>query len=488
VSKISSFMAPQPAAAAIENEPAPRGAEQSGQSFERMLDDHGWQKTPMQAASNATTTQKSATAQNGPATAAGELQAGAPAVGVADSAAQPSTSAPEQPVRAGKKNGDLDPSVLLLALPVLVATATQPPLVAVSATLAQAAATPPQTGLAASEIAPKLVASAQTESPAAKSQKVVIQAGEPIASVPATHDFLALADAKASAQTTSAPSEKNSGRDATHGTASTSKILTPAQIAIRQAAAPVMSNSGTSAALHPSAMTPARNESPGGPQTTHVETREAGSQSARLSAATARHSADTSDEGGNRQSDSREPQTSFNIEFTAGDAPALTSADKLATPEARPHAAALIDQVVEAAEKMRSDGRVHAEMQVRLQDGQQVTVRLTMQRGEVHALFRTESQPLREALEQHWAAFSTRSADGAVRSITPVFESPGAQGDMLDLNQQRNRREQPMFLQNEFLETEWRPGAGRAIAPAASNTSAGSVAPAKTASSRTIYA
>src|SRR5207302_4081437 len=100
--------------------------------------------------------------------------------------------------------------------------------------------------------------------------------------------------------------------------------------------------------------------------------------------------------------------------------------------------------------------------------------------GEVHALFRTESQPLREALEQQWAVFSTRSADAGLRSITPVFESPGAQGDMLDLNQQRNRREQPMFLQNEFPETEWRPGARRAIASAATVA-------ADPASSRTIY-
>lgn len=103
----------------------------------------------------------------------------------------------------------------------------------------------------------------------------------------------------------------------------------------------------------------------------------------------------------------------------------------------------VLNTVTEAIERLQSDGRTNVEMQIKLRDGEQVTVKLQMQAGEVRTIFKTDSSELREAISRAWSNFSSSSAERGVRVTTPVFESPGAQPGLNDFNNQRHdRREQ----------------------------------------------
>jgi hypothetical protein len=91
-------------------------------------------------------------------------------------------------------------------------------------------------------------------------------------------------------------------------------------------------------------------------------------------------------------------------------------------------ASTALRQVVESADQMRSDGKTNVEVQVKLDDGQQLTVRLQMSQGSVHPIFKTESPELRQAIEQNWAGFRSSASERGLQISTPVFESPSGQG------------------------------------------------------------
>ncbi len=107
--------------------------------------------------------------------------------------------------------------------------------------------------------------------------------------------------------------------------------------------------------------------------------------------------------------------------------------------------AALVDHTVDIAGKMRSDGKSHVELQVRLHDGQQVTIQLRMNAGEVQPVFKTDSADLRSALEQHWEQFNAASGDRGVRIAAPVFE-PGQSG----MGDSQHRQQQSSGQQSAF--------------------------------------
>ena len=100
----------------------------------------------------------------------------------------------------------------------------------------------------------------------------------------------------------------------------------------------------------------------------------------------------------------------------------------------------LLNTVTEAIESLRSDGRTNVEMQIKLRDGEQITVKLQMHAGEVRAIFKTDSSELRGAIARGWSSFSSSSAERGVRVTTPVFESPSGQPGFN--NQRQDRREQ----------------------------------------------
>jgi hypothetical protein len=91
-------------------------------------------------------------------------------------------------------------------------------------------------------------------------------------------------------------------------------------------------------------------------------------------------------------------------------------------------ASATLRQVVESADQMRSDGKTNVEVQVKLDDGQQLTVRLQMSQGSIHPIFKTDSPELRQALEQNWSGFRSTASERGLQISTPVFESPSGEG------------------------------------------------------------
>lgn len=107
----------------------------------------------------------------------------------------------------------------------------------------------------------------------------------------------------------------------------------------------------------------------------------------------------------------------------------------------------IVNRTVEAAERLRVTGNERVEVQVRLEAGQELTVRLHFANGEVKPVFVTESQDLRRAIEQNWAQFSERTSDRTTRVTTPIFESPNSQSGMNDLNQRQREGRERAFSQ-----------------------------------------
>ena len=107
----------------------------------------------------------------------------------------------------------------------------------------------------------------------------------------------------------------------------------------------------------------------------------------------------------------------------------------------------IVNRTVEAAERLRVTGQERVEVQVRLEAGQELTVRLHLANGEVKPVFLTDSQDLRRAIEQNWAQFSDRNSDRTTRVTTPVFESPNSQSGMNDLNQRQREGRERAFSQ-----------------------------------------
>ena len=107
----------------------------------------------------------------------------------------------------------------------------------------------------------------------------------------------------------------------------------------------------------------------------------------------------------------------------------------------------ILNRTVEVAERLRVTGQERVEVQVRLEAGQELTVRLHFANGEVKPVFLTDSQELRRAIEQNWAQFSEQNSDRTTRVTTPVFESPNSQSGMNDLNQRQREGRERAFSQ-----------------------------------------
>ena len=117
-------------------------------------------------------------------------------------------------------------------------------------------------------------------------------------------------------------------------------------------------------------------------------------------------------------------------------------AQTASTGQTRP-AATILNQVMESAAKMRMDGQNNIDMQVRLRDGTEVSIKLQWSNGGIQATFKTASSELRQALEQNWPQFSSESTGRGVRMTTPVFESPDMRSGTNDLTQQQGRQQHP---------------------------------------------
>jgi len=120
------------------------------------------------------------------------------------------------------------------------------------------------------------------------------------------------------------------------------------------------------------------------------------------------------------------PIPSFSISSSAaliGKAPGAPAAQT-----SQSLASTALNQVLNSADKMTSDGSSHVAVQINLGDGQQLTVRLQMSQGTIHPIFKTESPELRQAIEQNWSGFRTGASERGLQIATPVFESAGSEG------------------------------------------------------------
>ncbi len=102
----------------------------------------------------------------------------------------------------------------------------------------------------------------------------------------------------------------------------------------------------------------------------------------------------------------------------------------------------VVHRTLEAAEHVRMSGQERVEIRMRLDSGQELLIELRVsQQGEVKPVFRTESEALRQALEQNWSRFSSAGTERGIKLSNPVFESPQTQSGMSDLNQNHDGRE-----------------------------------------------
>jgi hypothetical protein len=122
------------------------------------------------------------------------------------------------------------------------------------------------------------------------------------------------------------------------------------------------------------------------------------------------------------------PVATFSISSSAMFTARTPSANAPAPTPGQSPATTALNQVMDSADKMTSDGNTHVQIQVNLGDGQQLTVRLQMSQGSVHPIFKTESTELRQAIEQNWSGFRTEANERGLQIATPVFESPAGEG------------------------------------------------------------
>ena len=164
-----------------------------------------------------------------------------------------------------------------------------------------------------------------------------------------------------------------------------------------------------------------------------------------------------------------------------GTAAPIQTQDRSDAPAATDFTAAvrITKQTIDLAEHVRAMGRDHVEVQMRLRDGQEVTVSLRFEHGEWKPVFKTDTAALCQALEQNWHRAAAQPSAQAVKFGTPVFESQGAQTDLGQNAQQQaggrerafDRREQesafgtaaPLPRKNAAAANPARPAATTAV-------------------------
>ena len=166
-----------------------------------------------------------------------------------------------------------------------------------------------------------------------------------------------------------------------------------------------------------------------------------GPQSSPLPAISPSRDFSSNDQQEQPASGSPEPKVADStVQVSAHLAPTEARPAETAQPVSRTEQADRIFNVLtEATEKLRTDGHTNVEMQIKLRDGEVLTVKLQMHGGEVRTIFRTDSIEMREAIARGWSDFSNRSTERGLTVTTPVFESPAAQSGLNDSPHQREQ-------------------------------------------------
>ena len=101
----------------------------------------------------------------------------------------------------------------------------------------------------------------------------------------------------------------------------------------------------------------------------------------------------------------------------------------------------VVTNTLQGAERLIASGQERVALAVKLDNGSELTIHLRVANGQVIPIIRTESEPLRAALEQNWSRFSQRGGENELRITTPVFESPQTSSNMSNPHQQREERQ-----------------------------------------------
>lgn len=129
----------------------------------------------------------------------------------------------------------------------------------------------------------------------------------------------------------------------------------------------------------------------------------------------------TRHEDGETPNGHAEPELSL---LGTGHEPALRAESKAATEKASvTDATQALLHVERAIERLRTHDGQRIELRLSLQSGEEVIVKLRLDRGEVKVTFQSGSEGLRHALESGWSQLSQSSADRTVRLGPAVFDA-----------------------------------------------------------------
>ena len=112
-------------------------------------------------------------------------------------------------------------------------------------------------------------------------------------------------------------------------------------------------------------------------------------------------------------------------------------------------AAQVTQQTFDLAEHVRTTGRDNVEVQMRLNDGHEVTVSLRFEHGEWKPVFKTDTEALCRALEQNWHQAAAQPSVQGVKFGTAVFETQRTQGDLGQNPQQQSGGRERSFSRRE---------------------------------------
>ncbi len=152
----------------------------------------------------------------------------------------------------------------------------------------------------------------------------------------------------------------------------------------------------------------------------------------------------------------REEEPGFQSQTNDAPAPNATPANSIVGPVvaadepgavSRTQTETIVHRTMDAVERIRVTDGERVEIEIKLDAGPALTVRLQVIRGEVKPTFLTDSHALRQAIEKSWSQFSERGGERSVRVTTPVFESPNSQSGMNDLNQQQREGRRRAFAE-----------------------------------------
>ncbi len=146
-------------------------------------------------------------------------------------------------------------------------------------------------------------------------------------------------------------------------------------------------------------------------------------------------------------------QPLFSAGASVGEGAPVYRGEEAKAPSRTEAVTALFQQITDAIQRMRTNNRTNVEMQVQLNDGQELVVKLNFVNGEVRATFRTDSTELRHALESHWTQFATQSAEKGIRVAAAQFEGQPNLGmhDHRHASDHRQSHREAAEAQQEFL-------------------------------------